>query len=173
MREALTVALAQFEGTVILVSHDRHLLRATADEFMLVGSGTLQPFDGDLDDYHKWLLQQAAQRRNVLIEGASDASAASGGDRRGQRRAEAQERQRLAEQRKPLQKEIAVLERELERLNAERTRLEALLADEAIYKEANKQILTDSLRLQAEVKHKLERIEADWLSKQDALEAIK
>ena len=56
-REALTVALAQFEGTLVLVSHDRHLLRATTDEFLLVADGTLQPFDGDLDDYRDWLFK--------------------------------------------------------------------------------------------------------------------
>ncbi|HLW73527.1 MAG TPA: ATP-binding cassette domain-containing protein, partial [Gammaproteobacteria bacterium] len=101
MREALTVALAQFEGTLILVSHDRHLLRATADEFMLVGDGRVTPFDGDLDDYRQWLLQRAAARRAGLT-----APASQGGNRKEQRRVEAQERQRLSELRKPLQKEI-------------------------------------------------------------------
>ncbi|HEV7166137.1 MAG TPA: ATP-binding cassette domain-containing protein [Gammaproteobacteria bacterium] len=168
MREALTVALAQFEGTLILVSHDRHLLRATADEFMLVGHGSLQPFDGDLDDYRVWLLQQAAARR----AGTSAQAADTGGNRKEQRRADAQERQRLAEMRKPLQKEIASLEKQMERLTAEKMRLDAVLADEASYKDANKALLTDSLRQQAEVKTKLESIEATWLEKQAALEKI-
>ena len=168
MREALTVALAQFEGTLILVSHDRHLLRATADEFMLVGHGTLQPFDGDLDDYRVWLLQQAAARR----AGTSAQAADTGGNRKEQRRADAQERQRLAEMRKPLQREIASLEKQMEKLTAEKTRLDAVLADEASYKDSNKTLLTDSLRQQAEVKAKLESIEATWMEKQAALEKI-
>ena len=168
MREALTVALAQFEGTLILVSHDRHLLRATADEFMLVGHGTLQPFDGDLDDYRVWLLQQAAARR----AGTTSQTADTSGNRKEQRRADAQERQRLAEMRKPLQKEIASLEKQMEKLTAEKTRLDTVLADEASYKDVNKTLLTDSLRLQAEVKTKLESIEATWLEKQAALEKI-
>ncbi|HLW74978.1 MAG TPA: ATP-binding cassette domain-containing protein, partial [Gammaproteobacteria bacterium] len=167
MREALTVALAQFEGTLILVSHDRHLLRATADEFMLVGDGRVTPFDGDLDDYRQWLLQRAAARRAGLTS-----PAALGGNRKEQRRVEAQERQRLSELRKPLQKEIAGLERKLEKLNAEKARLDAVLADEATYKESNKALLTESLRQQAEVKTELERVEAEWLEKQSALEAF-
>jgi ATP-binding cassette subfamily F protein 3 len=63
-REALTVALAQFEGTLVLVSHDRHLLRATTDEFLIVSEGQLQPFDGDMDDYRDWLFKTklAAER---------------------------------------------------------------------------------------------------------------
>jgi ATP-binding cassette subfamily F protein 3 len=170
MREALTVALAQFEGTLILVSHDRHLLRATADQFMLVGNGKLTPFDGDLDEYRVWLLQQAAIRRAGLT--GEPAAEDTGGNRREQRRADAQERQRLAELRKPLQKEIVALEKQMETLSAEKARLDTLLAGEDIYKEANKGQLTESLRLQAETKTKLERIEATWLEKQAALEAI-
>ena len=170
MREALTVALAQFEGTLILVSHDRHLLRATADEFMLVGNGKLTPFDGDLDEYRSWLLQNAAARRAGLS--GQPAAKESGGDRKEQRRVEAQERQRLAELRKPLQKEIAALEKRMEKLQAEKARLDALLAGEGIYKEDRKAELTDSLRKQAEVTGELEKVEAEWLEKQSALEAV-
>ena len=170
MREALTVALAQFEGTLILVSHDRHLLRACADEFMLVGNGKLTPFDGDLDEYRVWLLQNAAARRAGLT-GQSTAKD-SGSDRKEQRRVEAQERQRLAELRKPLQKEITALEKRLEKLNAEKARLDALLADEKTYQDANKALLTESLRKQTEVKKELEKVEAEWLEKQAALEAV-
>jgi ATP-binding cassette subfamily F protein 3 len=137
---------------------------------MLVGNGKLTPFDGDLDEYRVWLLQNAAARR----AGLSGPSAAkeSGGDRKEQRRVEAQERQRLAELRKPLQKEIATLEKRLEKLNTEKARLDALLADESTYKDANKALLTDSLRLQAETKAQLERTEAEWLEKQSALEQV-
>jgi ATP-binding cassette, subfamily F, member 3 len=71
-RHALTMALAQFEGTLILVSHDRHLLRATTDLFMLVAKHRLQPFDGDLDDYRDWLLQHAADQRAAAKDIESD-----------------------------------------------------------------------------------------------------
>ena len=170
MREALTVALAQFEGTLILVSHDRHLLRASCDEFMLVGGGRLQDFDGDLDDYRGWLLQQAAARRANLA--ADGTTAANTVNRKEQRRAEAQERQRLADLRKPLQKEITALEREMEQLNAEKARLDALLANEGIYEEEQKTLLTESLRRQAELQARLAVAESRWLEKQSALEGI-
>jgi ATP-binding cassette subfamily F protein 3 len=168
MREALTVALAQFEGTLILVSHDRHLLRACADEFLLVGQGKVTPFDGDLDEYRVWLLQNAAARRAGLNAPAEKSDGS--GNRKEQRRVEAQERQRLAELRKPLQKEVAALEKRMEKLNAEKRRLDALLAAEDTYKD--KALLTDSLRQQGDVKAELEKIEAQWLEKQSALEKI-
>ncbi|MFP3740651.1 ABC transporter, partial [Burkholderia sp. SIMBA_019] len=85
-------ALAQFGGTLILVSHDRHLLRATSDQFMLVADGTIRPFDGDLDDYRDWLLQHAAEQRAALKAGAAsnDADSADNGvNRKEQRRLEA------------------------------------------------------------------------------------
>ncbi len=170
MREALTVALAQFEGTLILVSHDRHLLRACADEFLLVGQGKVTPFDGDLDEYRSWLLKNAAARRAGL--NAPSEKTDAGGNRKEQRREEAQERQRLAELRKPLQKEIAALEKRMEKLNAEKRRLDVLLADENTYKDGNKTLLTDSLRLQTDMKKELEQVEAEWLEKQAALEAV-
>ena len=168
MREALTVALAQFEGTLILVSHDRHLLRACADEFLLVGQGKVEPFDGDLDEYRSWLLKNAAARRAGLNAPADKAE--SGGNRKGQRREEAQERQRLSELRKPLQKEIAALEKRMEKLNAEKRRLDGVLAAEDTYKD--KALVTESLRQQTEVKKELEKIEAAWLEKQSALESV-
>lgn len=171
MREALTVALAQFEGTLILVSHDRHLLRAATDEFLLVGDSKVAPFDGDLDEYRTWLLQNAAARRAALA--GDRLGVAEGGSRREQRRTEAQQRQRLAELRKPLQKEIAALEKRIDGLSAEKSRLDALLADQGSYQEARKAELTETLRRQADVRAELERVEAEWLEKQQALEAVR
>ncbi|KAG0161829.1 hypothetical protein DFQ30_005360, partial [Apophysomyces sp. BC1015] len=78
-RDALTMALAQFEGTLILVSHDRHLLRATTDQFMLVAKHRIQPFDGDLDDYRDWLLQHAAEQREAAKQASSHANATAHG----------------------------------------------------------------------------------------------
>ena len=87
-REALTMALAQFDGTLILVSHDRHLLRATTDQFLLVGQGTVAPFDGDLDDYRDWLLKQAAAKRAAASAqtASTDADGAPATNRRDQKR---------------------------------------------------------------------------------------
>ncbi|MGD7339451.1 ATP-binding cassette domain-containing protein, partial [Ralstonia pseudosolanacearum] len=173
-REALTMALAQFDGTLILVSHDRHLLRATTDQFLLVGQGTVGPFDGDLDDYRDWLLRQAAAKRAA----ASTPAAAGTGDaapavnRRDQKREEAEQRQRLAARRKPLQKDVDTVEKRMAPLQQEKTALEAFLADGAAYEDTNKARLMESLRRQAEVNTELDQLEARWLALQEQLEQI-
>jgi ATP-binding cassette subfamily F protein 3 len=185
-RHALTMALAQFEGTLILVSHDRHLLRACTDQFMLVANHRLQPFDGDLDDYRDWLLQHAAQVREAARSaGAADAAktgsmgAGTGNgatdgaaNRKDLRRQEAEARQKLAQLRKPLQTRIAKIEKEMEALNAEKATLDAFVADPASYEPATKAKLTDTIRRQADVLARLETLEAAWLEAQEELEQI-
>lgn len=179
-RHALTMALAQFEGTLILVSHDRHLLRASTDQFMLVAKHRLQPFDGDLDDYRDWLLQHAAETR-AAAKAASQAAApgdaardseAPAGNRKDQRRQEAEVRQKLSQLKKPLQTRIAKLEKEMDALNAEKATLDAFVADSASYEPAMKTKLTDALKRQAEVHARLEALEAEWLDAQEELEQI-
>ncbi|SDB97282.1 ATP-binding cassette domain-containing protein [Paraburkholderia lycopersici] len=178
-RHALTMALAQFEGTLILVSHDRHLLRATTDQFMLVAKHRLQPFDGDLDDYRDWLLQHAAEQRAALKEAASGtangANGAATGDsvnRREQRRQEAEQRQKLAHLKKPLQAKIGKIEKEMDALNSEKSTLDAFVADPASYEPERKGRLTEAIRRQAEVAARLEALEADWLDAHEELEQI-
>ena len=182
-RHALTMALAQFEGTLILVSHDRHLLRASTDQFMLVAKHRLQPFDGDLDDYRDWLLQHAAETRAAAKAASQAASAATGddardgeaqaaGNRKDQRRQEAEVRQKLSQLKRPLQTRIAKLEKEMDALNAEKAALDAFVADTASYEPAMKAKLTDALKLQAEVATRLETLEAEWLDAQEELEQI-
>ncbi|MGF6294438.1 ATP-binding cassette domain-containing protein [Paraburkholderia youngii] len=180
-RHALTMALAQFEGTLILVSHDRHLLRATTDQFMLVAKHRLQEFDGDLDDYRDWLLQHAAEQRAALkanASGASDAasSGAANGDgnvnRKEQRRLEAETRQKLAHLKKPLQSRIAKIEKEMDALNAEKTTLDTFVADPASYEPEQKSKLTEAIRRQADVNARLDTLEAEWLETHEELEQI-
>ncbi|MEX3814628.1 ATP-binding cassette domain-containing protein [Paraburkholderia sp. BR13439] len=180
-RHALTMALAQFEGTLILVSHDRHLLRATTDQFMLVAKHRLQEFDGDLDDYRDWLLQHAAEQRAALkanASGASDAasSGAANGDgnvnRKEQRRLEAETRQKLAHLKKPLQSRIAKIEKEMDALNAEKTTLDTFVADPASYEPEQKNKLTEAIRRQADVNARLDTLEAEWLETHEELEQI-
>src|SRR5438105_2831207 len=159
-REALAVALAQFEGTLVLVSHDRHLLRATTDQFLIIADGTLEPFDGDLDDYRDWLFRtklgpadgaadgavplpetkQAAAAKPAAVQIGSPA-AVSSTDRRQHKRKEAQERQRQSAARKPLESRIKRLEEQMAKLNAHRAAIDAQLADPAIYGDANKEAL--------------------------------
>jgi ATP-binding cassette, subfamily F, member 3 len=177
-RHALTMALAQFEGTLILVSHDRHLLRASTDQFMLVAHHRVEPFDGDLDDYRDWLLEHAAQARSAARaahaeEGdAADGLTAGAANRKDQRRQEAQVRQKLAQLKKPLQTRIARIEKEMETLNAQKAVLDAFIADAASYEPAMKVRLTETLRQQADVQSRLETLEAQWLEAQEELEQI-
>jgi len=179
-RHALTMALAQFEGTLILVSHDRHLLRATTDQFMLVAKHRLQPFDGDLDDYRDWLLQHAAEQRAALKQRDGGNGGPNGGDgtadaavnRKEQRRQEAELRQKLSHLKKPLQAKIGKIEKEMDALNAEKGTLEAFIADPASYEIAQKARLTEAVRRQAEVQARLESLEAEWLDAHEQLEQI-
>ncbi|WP_028224689.1 ATP-binding cassette domain-containing protein [Paraburkholderia ferrariae] len=172
-RHALTMALAQFEGTLILVSHDRHLLRATTDQFMLVAKHRLQPFDGDLDDYRDWLLQHAAEQRAALKQDSAGAGAADAGiNRKEQRRQEAETRQKLAHLKKPLQAKISKIEKEMDTLNAEKGTLDTFVADPASYEPEQKTRLTEAIRRQAEVQSRLETLEAEWLDAHEELEQI-
>jgi ATP-binding cassette, subfamily F, member 3 len=128
-REALSMALNEFEGTVMLVSHDRALLREVCDEFWLVAGGKVEPFDGDLDDYQKWLLEQSREVARAAKDAAAPvvAQAASGApepaNRREDRKAAAAARQKLADQAKPFKKELAQVEQKLATAQAEHAQL--------------------------------------------------
>ncbi|HEY2968792.1 MAG TPA: ATP-binding cassette domain-containing protein [Casimicrobiaceae bacterium] len=169
MREALTEALQDYEGALIVVAHDRHLLRATTDELWLVAEGALAPFDGDLDDYRDWVRARRGRDVAARREKATDGSAP---DRRAQKRSEAAERQRLAELRKPLQQKLAGVEAELEALDAEKRELETLLASADAYAESNKESLIAMLERQGDLTWQLARAEAQWLELQGKLEQI-
>ena len=171
MREALTEALAGFEGTVIIVSHDRHLLRATVDEFWRVADHRVTPFDGDLDDYRVWLKQRLEdQRREARADKAED-SVASGGvqkdDRKAQRRAAAELREKL----RPLKRECDKAEKELNKVVEALTALEAELADAALYTDpARKDELARQLARQAELTSRQARLEEAWMEAAEAME---
>jgi ATP-binding cassette subfamily F protein 3 len=183
-REALTVALAQFEGTLVLVSHDRHLLRATTDQFLIVAGGRLEPFDGDLDDYRAWLFKTKLASTEAAVplpDAAREApaqaltaapAASSASDRRGQKRKEAEDRQRLAAARKPIESRIKRLEEQMAKLNARKSAIEAQLAGPSIYGEAQKEGLKALILDQAYVARELAQIEAEWLEQHDRLEQL-
>ncbi|MDR3393870.1 MAG: ATP-binding cassette domain-containing protein [Parasulfuritortus sp.] len=168
-REALTVALAQFEGTLILVSHDRHLLRATTDEFMIVADGGLKPFDGDLDDYRDWLFKT---KLGVVKPAKIDVPKEQPVDRKEQKRQEAEARQRLANQRKPIETRIRRLEEQMARHTTRKAEIDALLADPEIYAETRKEDLKQIMFEQAALASNLEQLESEWMEQQEALEAI-
>ncbi len=161
MRLALTNALQDFDGALVVVSHDRHLLRSVTDRFCLVHAGRVSPFDGDLEDYRQYLLD----RERDANPGTPPPPA---GNRREQRRRDAERRQRSA----PLRKAINDLEQRLERLEAERAELEVTLADPALYEDTNKPRLLDLLARQADLRREIEAVEAAWLEKNEALEGM-
>jgi ATP-binding cassette, subfamily F, member 3 len=152
-REALTVALAQFEGTLVLVSHDRHLLRATTDQFMIVADGRLQPFDGDLDDYRDWLLKAKTE----VVE-----------EKRAFDKVDPPRREKKGVNRKPIESRIKRLEEQMARLNAKKSAIETQLADPAVYQDTGR--LEPILADQAYVSRELGQLEAEWLAKQGELE---
>src|SRR5216684_3837029 len=180
-REALTVALAQFEGTLVLVSHDRHLLRATTDQFLIIADGRLQPFDGDLDDYRDWLFRTKLAQSDEAVQLPAESAAPPPefrkadlekppADRREQKRKEALERQRQSAARKPIESRIKRLEEGIAKLNAQKAAIDAQLADSAAYSEANKGALKALILDQAYVARKLAQLEAEWLQQQEQLE---
>jgi ATP-binding cassette subfamily F protein 3 len=172
-REALTVALAQFDGTLVLVSHDRHLLRATTDEFMIVADGGLRPFDGDLDDYREWLFKtKLATGKTTRAITTSVLVAPSGVDRKEQKRIEAEARQRLSALKKPIEQRIRRLEELMDRHNLRKVEIDARLADAEIYAESRKDELKGLLFEQANLTKELEQLEGEWLIKQDELDGI-
>ena len=167
-REALTVALAQFEGTLVLVSHDRHLLRATTDEFLIVADGGLRPFDGDLDDYRDFVL--GLKRRAAAEAKPEPAEAAP--DRKAVKRAEAEARQKRADARKPLVAKQAKLEEAMRALETEKRDLDAWLATPEAYAEDAKERLKPAIERSGEITWELARREAEWLELAEALERI-
>ncbi|HFC6547638.1 TPA: ATP-binding cassette domain-containing protein [Neisseria meningitidis] len=165
MRHALTLALQSFQGALIIVSHDRSLLEATTDSFLLIDKGRLKNFDGDLNDYRQWRLAQ----ENAA---AAPAASAQSQSRKDTKRIEAQIRQEKARRGKPIQQKIDRAEKEMAQLSEIQTACEAFLAQEDAYLEANKEKLQNTLSQLAKVKTQLAQIEEVWLACQEELERI-
>ncbi len=170
MREALTEALASFEGTVILVSHDRHLLRATVDEFWRVADHRVEPFDGDLDDYRVWLKARLEEsRRDSRSEKSERQNQQPSGDRKATRKAAAELREKL----RPLKKQRDQAEKTMEKAQQALEEVETLLADPELYTDnSRKSELTQVLAKQADIKNRLDSAEQTWLAAEEALETM-
>jgi len=178
-REALTMALAQFEGTLVLVSHDRHLLRATTDQFIIVADGKLQPFDGDLDDYKEWLFQTKLGKGTDTLpvpvpakDSKLEAPVAPPVDRKEQKKLEAEARQRLAALRKPIENRVKRLEEQMAKLNAKKAEIDAQLLEPSVYEAENKEKLKLLVADQAFASRDLEQLESEWLELQEQLEGL-
>ena len=188
MREALTMALQDFAGAIVIVSHDRHLLKATVDEYWLVEEGKVTPFDGDLNDYHKHVqLKQAAtggatpnslaknpSTDDVNAHSTTNVSSAdnkpaglSAQERKEQKRLDAERRARLA----PLRKTLVKYEKQMEKLQTTLDDIENQLADTALYEAARKADLQKILQQQGDAKSELEDIEMQWMELGEEMEA--
>jgi ATP-binding cassette, subfamily F, member 3 len=159
MRESLAQALTDFEGALVVIAHDRHLLSAATDQWLLVADGRLRPFEGDLDDYKEWAKQYRARASGERRAG-EPASAVS---RKDERRAEAAARQREAQARKPFEKRLAAIEAELGPLAEESKAMEAWLASTEAYDDGNRDRLQLTLRRRGEVAERIAKLEDDWL----------
>ena len=165
MRLALTMALQEFAGAVVVVSHDRHLLKSTTDEFLLVADGRVVPFDGDLDDYARWLIDY---RQRQAPPNAAPDSAAEKTDKRAQRQAAAALRQQLA----PHKKQAEKLEQELGKVQEKLAVVETQLGDSGLYEAARKDELRQRLAEQAQLKAREAELEEAWLLALETLEAL-
>jgi ATP-binding cassette, subfamily F, member 3 len=165
-REALTLALSSFGGALILVSHDRHLLRAATDQLWLVHDGRVAPFDGDLDEYTALVLASRRAARDAEVRPATDAA-----NRRDDRREAARERQRLAGARRPLQQKIDRLEDDIARLAGELRELDTKLAAAEFY-HGETDAVAAALRNRGLLAAKLETLESRWLQLHEQLESI-
>jgi len=166
MRQALAVALQDYAGAVVVVSHDRHLLRTVADQFYVVHGGRVQPFDGDLEDYAQWLAQASVAETETETE--TDSRGDSADARRQRRREDAQRRAALS----PLKAQLAKLELQLDSLARETQQVQAALAAPDIYTDVAKARLRELLDQQTRLARETERVEAAWLTGSEQLEAL-
>ncbi|MEI8600850.1 ABC transporter ATP-binding protein [Shewanella sp. PP-Sp27a-2] len=165
MRHALTMALQTFEGAMVVVSHDRHLLRLTCSDYYLVDQGEVRAFDGDLDDYHQWLLDAAKANSN---QNSTSDEIKPAADKKQQKRLEAEIRQKVS----PLKRKQTKLETEQQKLSERLAELEHLLADSELYDQDNKAKLTSVLTERTSLTQTLEDSEMQWLELQEEIDAM-
>lgn len=167
-REALTVALSSYEGAVLLVSHDRHLLKASCDKLWLVHDHELSEFDGDLDDYAAFVLNDKKEKETASTPQAADAPVVN---KKEQRKIQAQERQRIAQLVKPLKKEIEKIEKKISQLEEKKTALDAKIADPSFYENASDEV-GKVVEERGLVQSELDELESEWLEISEKIEQI-
>ena len=165
MRHALTVAMQEYEGAMIIVSHDRHLLRTVTDKLLLVANGRVAEFDGSLDDYRQWLSQQ--NKNSVVIASDEKSNSIDTPQNKKQLRQDSADKRKLL---KPLQNKIKKLEKQMQELSSIKELLEQKLASNDIYSESNKDALKKLLQEQGQVDSSLQQVEMDWLEVSEELE---
>lgn len=169
-REALTMAVSTFEGALLLVSHDRHLLRTCAERLILVHEGAVTEYEGDLDDYAELVLEhRRLTEKKDTSEKTSDTPVIN---RREERRAQAQERARIAELKKPLLTKLKKVETALAEASASLKALDTQIADTAWYETASPDAVADALKERGTLASRVEALEGTWLEVSEALEKI-
>lgn len=169
VRHALTLALQDFDGAIVVVSHDRHLLRNTVDDFWLVDSGRVEPFDGDLQDYHRWLQDEKVLGTQQEASNSDDNGKKNDKvDRKEQRQAAAALREKL----KPYTQTIKKCEQQIDALQGKLRDIEEKLADPALYEGTNDR-LPALLKQQGALKAELEKVEEQWLLHSEKYEELK
>jgi len=163
MRHALSVALQDYEGAIVVVSHDRHLLRSVTDQLLLVSGGKVQPFDGDLEDYRLWLAEQKKGEEKTVVDNAQTVS------RKDQRKLDAERRQKN----KPLFDALKKAELAVEKYHNEQRQLEYQLADPKIYEESEKENLKKLMERKVQVDKALNDAETAWMDAEEQIEAIR
>ncbi|HEY5715116.1 MAG TPA: ATP-binding cassette domain-containing protein, partial [Psychromonas sp.] len=165
MRHALTMALQEFEGAMVIVSHDRHLLRTTTDDLYLVHDQKVEPFSGDLDDYHRWLSEQQRIEKQPAAKKENNLPAAN---RKEQKRLEAELRKKMT----PFRNKLSSCEKLMDKFTQELETIEEQLVDPSLYEHAAKIRLTELLKRQGELKELLEKAEIDWMDAQETIELM-
>jgi ATP-binding cassette subfamily F protein 3 len=165
MRYALSTALVEFEGAMVIVSHDRHMLRTVADTLVLVADGTATPFDGDLEDYRQWVKDQDREEKSVANRQEQLSAPSS-------KKQQRQDAAVLRKQLQPLRNKIRKLEQEMQRLNTDKNAVHEQLADNRLYEEQNKQQLKTILEQQSTIEQQLETVEEQWLAASEQLESL-
>ncbi len=175
MRHALTIALQDYAGAIVVVSHDRHLLKTVTDELIMISHGKAAPYEGDLDDYAVWIQTQNKQQEQRDLLGEQGLESTGSGhssdlpmlSKKEQRRKDADNRRKL----QPLRNKINKLEKKLDSLNRQKESFELLLADTSLYEESNKNKLKSILAEKQENDRSLESVEMEWMDVSEEYEA--
>ncbi|MCK4841783.1 MAG: ATP-binding cassette domain-containing protein [Methylococcales bacterium] len=163
MRHALSMALQDYQGAMVVVSHDRHLLRSVTDQLFLVADGEVKPFDGDLDDYRQWLVEKKRSSQEPKIEAEKGDSTVS---KKQQRKQDAERRKQL----KPLLNKLKKAEQTVEKYHAQQQQIEQKLADPDIYSDTQKESLKKLLAEKVVVDKAMEQSETEWMELEELLE---
>lgn len=167
VRHALTMALQTFEGAIVVISHDRHLLRNTVDEFWLVDGGMVQAFDGDLEDYYRWSINAKSDLNKINQEPVSLSSTPKVDKKEARQTAAA-----LREKLKPFTQALKKIESRMETLQSSLSKIESQLADPSLYENNNPELQV-LLKKQGEIKSELSDLEEEWLVKSEELDELK